>query len=114
MLRLSVAALAALTLSACANVCDRAANNETVILNKTKNCAVFQDNFKSTFNKDTCNKEVAQCTADDTQKINAMLDCMEKLPDCTEATLDTWATELAACSEKATGLSQACTGALAD
>jgi hypothetical protein len=83
MLRCVCAALASLSLAGCGNLCDRYDSVSASFQTKHQACNVSDS---TSFNKATCNENLAQCTAADQEKLNKYMDCVEKIPACTSDT----------------------------
>ena len=89
------------------SVCDRSDSVNQNLETKKGDC----DITLTPGSRAVCDANIGKCTADDQDKINAQLDCMENVSTCEKGNELAWAGELAACAKKAEGISADCANA---
>ncbi len=115
----AVAGAAALALAACGGssssttadaLCQRAVNTSSNLQQKIAPCLPPGSSASTGLPSDaqTCQNEIAQCSANDRTILSGILDCFNGLPTCSPATESQFSNQADACSAPSSGLSTAC------
>ncbi len=100
----ALSCLALAVLSGCGgSICTRARD---VAKAKAGNCTVAFTPSDSDVQR--CENSLANCTADDRAKVNAFLDCYEKVPACQAGSELSFGLSVAGCAPSLQGVSGAC------
>lgn len=78
-------------------VCDQLATAETDFTAKASPC--FSTVPTLGFTADVCRASISKCASGDLQKITTFTTCLEQLPTCSPAAIQSWSASLQACED---------------
>ena len=84
------------------SVCDTLATAASDFSTKAAPC--FQSLPPLGFSADACRSSISKCTDSDQQQLKDFASCLQALPTCSPATVESWSTSLQACQAKLGGL----------
>jgi hypothetical protein len=100
--------LLALAFGGC-TVCDRLQSGTADYNHKKQGCP---DQKQTTFDRTKCDKESANCSQNDVQKVDQFIACAAKLPVCAEETKLSFGVQSVACLSDLVGVSLGCLSAI--
>lgn len=109
MRRLSSAVLLSLVLAGCGDLCMQEEATFNALNAKTVNCP--DTGIKITYSRSSCQLHETQCTPDETARIQAWLDCIDALPECSPGIAQSVFTdEFKKCGSQLGTISSSCGG----
>ncbi|MCP3101916.1 hypothetical protein LZ198_23910 [Myxococcus sp. K15C18031901] len=113
MKKLMIGLLAASTLvfgAGCGgDVCDDLEDAAKALDDKLAGCGGSGGGDDEDYDKKQCEDALDSCSDSDKDKLSDLAKCIEDLPDCSQSNAQEWLAKLAACGDKAEGLSPSCT-----
>lgn len=111
---IGLAAMASLTLTACGgSICDDLEDSSKSLADKGEACGLTVDDGDEVTDaeRDACKEATKDCTDDDKKQVDAFVDCLNDIKDCSDKTAaeqQAFGLSVVACASKITGLSASC------